>query len=140
MKKRLAMILVVVLVTIAFVIPIEARAMTSLETVSGERMVIEPRNTNVHTSSLSLSFSGMTANCSATLIAYTSNTTYVKVKMTLAKYTNGGWSTVQSWSNSADSAYVYLSKSTVVSRGKYRLTCVYTANSEVITKSVEKTL
>ena len=136
MRKIISMITMVMVL----VMPVSVQAMTPVvgEVVTEDIPGITPRNTNIHLTNISLSFNGSNANCSSSVLAY-SNTSKVSIQMTLYKYSSGAWVRVTSWSNSANGTYVSLSKSKSVSSGRYKLTCVYTANSEVITKSTEKT-
>lgn len=103
-------------------------------------LTVEPRNTNVKYSTLSLSISSGTAYCNASVTGYSTNTSHVSIYMYLQKYTNGSWTTYNSWNTYANNYYVNLNKQSSVSRGTYRLKVSYYAENENIVKySAEKT-
>jgi len=95
------------------------------------------RNTNIKYNTLSLSFSGGKANCSASITGYTFVTS-VKISMTLYKKNGNNWDKVDSWESSSNSNYLYLPGSASASAGTYKLVGVFTANGEEITKEVEQ--
>lgn len=102
--------------------------------VSGNTLSeVSPRNTNIKYNTVSLSFSGSNALCSASVTGYSYNTNNVAIYLYLQKY-NGGWANVAQWSNSANSYTLSLNKSYPVSRGRYRLMASFYASGENIVK------
>lgn len=69
--------------------------------------------------SISISGSG-TASCSATVTGKRGVTTKITIKLYLQKYSNGKWTTVKQWSGSKNGTSYTLSKTTSISKGKYR--------------------
>lgn len=100
----------------------------------GYATVIEPRNTNIKYSTISLSLSDGVAKCSASVTGYSSNTYSVSIYMYLQKYSNGTWSNIASWSDSADDYTLSIYKTKTVSSGRYRLKASYYAQNENIVK------
>lgn len=101
---------------------------------AGYATVIEPRNTNIKYSTISLSLSDGVAKCSASVTGYSSNTNSVSIYMYLQKYSNGTWSNIASWSESADDYTLSIYKTKSVSSGRYRLKASYYAENENIVK------
>lgn len=100
---------------------------------------IRPRNTNIKYSTISLSLSDGTANCSASVTGYTTNTNRVSIDLYLQKYSNGSWSNISSWSDSANSYTLSVYHTKRIAAGRYRLKASYHAQSENIIKySAEK--
>lgn len=97
-------------------------------------MTIEPRNTNIKYSTISLSLSDGIAKCSASVTGYASNTEHVSIYLYLQKYSGGGWSTVESWSDSADGNTLSMYKTASISSGRYRLKASYYAQTENVVK------
>lgn len=95
--------------------------------------IVEPRNTNIKYTTLSLSLSGGTAYCSASVTGYSSNTSHVAIYLYLQEY-NGGWTNVANWSGSASDYTLTVNKTARISRGRYRLKAIYQAQNEKITK------
>lgn len=96
---------------------------------------IQPRNTNIKYSTVSLSRSGAIAKCSASITAYASNTSFVSINLYLQKYNNNnGWKTVQSWYDSKNSNIMEIYRTSSISSGRYRLKATYRAQNETITK------
>lgn len=87
--------------------------------------------------SISISGSG-TASCNATVTGKHGITTRITINLYLQKYSNGKWTTAKQWSGSKKGTSYTLSKTTSVSKGKYRTKAVckiYSGNkSESITK------
>ena len=117
----------------------EAQAVAAEDSTIGEDGLISLRNTNIKYTTISLSFSGGKAYCSASVTGYTSNTSSVSIYMTLYKYSGGSWSYVNSWSGSASSYTYTLSKNTSASSGTYKLVVDYYASGEHISKSTQNT-
>lgn len=99
----------------------------------GQSKEISTRNTNIKYNTVSLSFSGGNANCSASVTGYSSNTNHVSIYLYLQKY-NGGWTNVAQWSGSANSYTMSLNKLYPVTSGTYRLKASFYAESENIVK------
>lgn len=97
-------------------------------------MAMEPRNTNIKYSTISLSLSDGVAKCSASVTGYSSNTDHVSIYLYLQKYSNGVWSNVASWSDSANSYSLSIYKTKSISSGRYRLKASYYAQNENIIK------
>lgn len=98
------------------------------------KTVIEPRNTNIKYSTISLSLLDGTAKCSASVTGYSSNTSHVSIYLYLQKYTGGGWSNAASWSDSANDYTLSMYETTSISSGRYRLKASYYAENENIIK------
>lgn len=95
---------------------------------------IEPRNTNIKYSTISLSLADGTAKCSASVTGYVSNTDHVSIYLYLQKYSGSGWSTIESWSDSANGNTLSVYKTASISPGRYRLKASYYAQNENIVK------
>lgn len=78
-----------------------------------------------------------TATCIADIEGYDGITTKIYIKMTLQKYTFLWWSKVESWETTINDFYGFLSETTQVGSGTYRVKAEYTvysgSNSEDIT-------
>lgn len=97
-------------------------------------MTVEPRNTNIKYSTISLSLSDGTAKCSASVTGYASNTNRVSIYLYLQKYSGSGWSTVESWSDSANGTTLSMYETVSISSGRYRLKASYYAQDENVVK------
>lgn len=60
-------------------------------------------------------------------ISKTTSSTKLELTVTLQKYLNGNWTSVQSWSTTSTSAIASISKTYTVSRGTYRAVACYSA-------------
>ena len=78
-----------------------------------------------------------TATCLADIEGYDGITTKIYIKMTLQKYTFLWWSKVETWETTINDFYGFLSRTTQVGSGTYRVKAEYTvysgSNSEQIT-------
>ena len=77
------------------------------------------------------------ATCLADIEGYDGITTKIYIKMTLQKYTFLWWSKVETWETTINDFYGFLSRTTQVGSGTYRVKAEYTvysgSNSEQIT-------
>ncbi len=82
----------------------------------------------LYTSTLftNLSISGKSATITGRVKGITGTATKIHVKLVLQKYTDGGWSKVEAYEKTENSAYCSLEKTKSVSSGKYRVKGVYT--------------
>lgn len=73
-----------------------------------------------------LSISGKSATMTGVARGIAGTATKIHVKLVLQKYTDDGWSKVEAYEKTENSAYCSLEKTKSVSSGKYRVKGVYT--------------
>lgn len=132
MKKKWSLILLMLLFCLLF----NSNCLAYASVGEGEEhaVAIEPRNTNIKYSTISLSLTGGIAKCSASVTGYSSNTSHVSIYLYLQKYSGSGWSNVASWSDSANGYTLSMYETTNISSGRYRLKASYYAENENIVK------
>lgn len=97
-----------------------------LSTDLGSEMV-SVYNMYSRTNSTSLTISGKTATIVGVVKGIPGTTTKIHAKVTLQKYSNGSWNSVQSYEKTVTTTNCTLSKTKTVTSGKYRVKGVYTA-------------
>ena len=135
MKNRIICIAVSLLI---MMVPCFAFGGTELDTPIEEGLVDEYSYTSTVSTTLTISNTGV-AKPRAVITGFPGTTTKLSVTMYLQKYSNGSWETIQSWSSSTTLNSLTLTKSKVVSKGKYRTHAVFKAyrnsSSEQIVKN-----
>jgi len=128
-KRILSMVMVMVLLF--------GLSAVSYAAPADDGSAIQPRYNYTSKFSETLTISGGTATCKASLTGINGTTTKVVIKMTLQKKTLLWWSEVETWSATYNTYYGTLSKTASVKSGTYRVKAVYTvysgSNSESIT-------
>ena len=136
-KKGLSLIMVIVLLfglsTVSYADP----TVHTDKIIAENGSAIQPMYDYTNKFSETLSISGGTATCKASLTGINGTTTKIVIKMTLQKKTLLWWSEVETWSATYNTYYGTLSKTATVKSGTYRVKAVYTvysgSNSESIT-------
>lgn len=91
--------------------------------------IINPYYVNIADCSVSLSISGIKANCSATI--QSNKSVNLKIKMELQKEKSSGYETVETWTSSKTGTILAMSESRNINIfSDYRLKVTFTAGSE----------
>ena len=128
MKKKLIKIMSIIM---AMLIALSASTVAFAETDDSSDNEIELRYSTIGTNSSKLTISGINATCSATLTAKYSTT--LSIKMELQKKSSGTYSTVKTWTKSANSTGTAVTGSrTINPLSTYRLKVTFKADNETV--------
>ncbi len=128
MKKKLIKIMSIIM---AMLIALSASTVAFAETDDSTDTEIVYRYTTIGTNTARLSISGITASCSASLTAKYATSLYIK--MELQKKSSGTYSTVKTWTKSANSTGTAVTGSrTINPLSTYRLKVTFKADNETV--------
>ena len=92
---------------------------------------ISPQYTNISYNTVTLTISGIKANCTATVRA--NKSVSLKIKMELQKEKSSGYETVETWTSSTTGTFLAISESRNINIfSTYRLKVTFTAGSETV--------
>ncbi len=108
--------------------------------IAGPRADIAPMSVYISSTANSLSISGGTATCNASIRA-TSQIGKCEIISKLQRYQNGSWTTLKTFTETASTYYASQSETYSVSRGySYRLvTSFYVYRNGIVVESAQKT-
>jgi len=89
--------------------------------------------TNISSATTSFSILSGTGHVSCGLSAY-KHVTKVSIEANLQQKVSGKWTTIKTWTASANDTYVDLVGSKALAKGTYRLEAIYTAKSSSLTE------
>lgn len=92
-------------------------------------IAITPYFTYISVTNTGLAITNGKANCQALVLAK-SNSSSLKIVMSLQVNKSGTWSTQKTWSDTATAGGLTLTESITVSKGTYRVKATYTVNGE----------
>ena len=133
LKKTIAWMLCTVL--ICALVPAASAAPRALP----EEEIVQPMYNYVSNYSTTLSISGGTATCKASITGYTGTTTKVAIEMTLQKKSGlFSWDDVETWKSSINTYTLTSTKTKSVGSGTYRVKVKFTAYSGTASESFTK--